>query len=421
MYILAIYRIITRTVWPLEYLYFLYRRLINKEDKQRFNERLGEASVKRPVGKLLWIHAASVGESLSIISLLNLIMQKFPNIKILITTGTVTSAKIIRQKLPISVIHQYIPIDNIRYVRKFLNYWNPYVSIWLESELWPNLIFETAKNCNMILLNARMSDISYNRWHKLPNFIRSLLEQFSVIIPQSKNDAEKFQNLGATKIMYLGNIKYSAAPLSLHQIELDKLQYMIKDRKFWVAASTHEGEEEKIADTHIKLKALYPDILTIIVPRHPERVHSIKKMLSTRKLTLVVRTSGEYIHDKTDVYLVDTLGELGLFYHLAEIALIGGSFITNGGGHNPIEAAYHKCAIIMGPHILNFSEICQTFKEREAILLLDGDQELIDTLVALFEDNDKRTCLATNAKNLVNEMSYISSNVLNYISPFLAR
>ncbi|AIL65810.1 3-deoxy-D-manno-octulosonic-acid transferase [Rickettsiales bacterium Ac37b] len=421
MYILIIYRIITFILRPVEYLYFLYRRLINKEDKKRFNERLGKASVKRPIGKLLWIHAASVGESLSVISLLNLIKEKFPDIKILITTGTVTSAAIIKQKLSTYIMHQYIPIDNIIYVRKFLNYWKPDLSIWLESELWPNLIFEAATSCNLILLNARMSETSYLRWLKLPKFIESLLGQFSIIIPQSKGDIEKFQNLGAKKTIYLGNIKYSALPLSFSEPELDKLKYMIKDRKFWVAASTHRGEEEKIANVHLKLKALYPGMLTIIIPRHPSRAEFIKEMLSAKELNVVVRTNNDEIKDNTDIYLVDTLGELGLFYHLTEIAFIGGSLITNGGGHNPIEAAHHNCAIIMGPYQLNFSEICQAFKEKEAILLLESEQELTSTLQMLFENSDNRLSLALAAKNLVNEMSDIVHNVLTHLSPWIEK
>lgn len=410
------YSVLTFLFSPIITLYLRYRLAKGKEDKARFRERLGHPSKKRPAGKLIWIHCASVGESFSVLPLINEIKEN-----ILITSGTVTSANILKNRLPDNVIHQYVPVDRLGGVKRFLNHWKPDLAIWVESELWPHLILNC--KCPMILLNGRMSEESYNKWQKMRSFINLLLSRFKIIFPQSKN--EKFRELGAENVKYIGNIKYAAPPLEYDEGELEKLKKEIGDRKVFLVVSTHEGEEIFIKLALTAIKKEFDDILIIIVPRHPERAGEIKKVFPDAVLRSqsesVFLSKEEMVEDKDEaqklardtsielstvpdvlkddsepdnVYIADTMGELGLFYKLCDVALIGGSLVPHGG-HNPLEAAKLNCAVIYGEFVDNFKEIYDELGE-SAIQVLD-ETSLSDTVVKLLKDEEYRKKITKEA------------------------
>jgi len=374
-----LYTLLTILFHPIISLYLRYRLYKGKEDKERFGERLGYSSIARPKGKLIWIHCASVGESISVLPLISRLKEN-----ILITTGTITSAKLLKDKLPQNAIHQYIPVDRVGGVNRFLNHWQPDLAVWVESELWPHLVLKA--KCPMILLNGRMSDDSYKKWKRFEPFINQLLQKFSVILPQSKN--EKFEDLGAENVKYIGNIKYSAPPLGYDERELAKLQNEIGERKVWLVASTHSGEEEIIKIAQAIIKKKYSDALTIIVPRHPNRAGDILKIFPEATLR------SQVLSISSNVYIADTMGEMGLFYQLADIAFIGGSLIPHGG-HNPLEPAKLNCAVIYGQYIDNFKEIYNELED--ATIKVNNAEELASAVIKLFDDEEYRQNLNKKA------------------------
>lgn len=421
---LKIYQTLTIILSPLIRIYLFRRKLRGKEDPARFNERLGKPTIQRPNGKLIWIHGASVGEAISILPLINLLSEKYQDAHFLITTGTVTSANLLENKLPPRTIHQYVPVDILPYVKRFLQHWQPDLALWVESELWPNLISEVGKICPLILINGRMSGESYIKWQNYSQFIKELLGNFSLLLAQSKADATRLDSLGAANIKYVGNIKYAAPELNYDEQKLAELKKQIGGRPLWVAASTHKvGDirEEKIAAlTHKKLKQKFPDLFTIIVPRHPARKDEILAEISNEGLLVALRSNGDIISDKTDIYLADTMGELGIFYRLSDIVFVGGS-IGPVGGHNPLEPANLKCAIIVGLQTFNFVEITNEFIEKNAIIVIKDENELADVVINLLNDKSKIISLANSALNLVQEKTDVMDKVLKEISPYMEK
>jgi len=379
-----LYAILTILLAPIIRLYLQYRLYKGKEDAGRFRERLGYASKPRPAGKLTWFHCASVGESISVLPLI----ERLSDTNILITSGTVTSAKLLEKEIAKrdgkTIIHQYVPVDTIFAVKRFLKHWQPDLAVWVESELWPNLVLQT--KCPMLLLNGRMSEKSYQKWRKMRPFIKSLLGKFTLVLPQTEH--EKFAELGAKNVRYIGNLKYTAPPLSYDEKELAKLQTQIGDKKIWVAASTHKGEEEIIKQTHEFIRKSYSDTLTIIIPRHPNRRNEIMAIFPDAGL----RSENSSI--KSDVYIADTMGELGLFYSLSDIAFVGGSLIPHGG-HNPLEPAKLHCAVITGKYVHNFNEIYAELGD--AVMYADDAKQLANTVIKLWKDEEYRAGQADKA------------------------
>ena len=383
--IIAIYHFLSFISAPA--LNFLLRKRVRagKEDAKRIDERRGLASKQRPDGVLIWFHAASVGEAQSVLSLID----KIKDDNILITTGTVTSAKMLKKKLPANAVHQYYPMDNPLWVRRFLDYWKVDKIIWVESELWPNMLKEIRKrNIPAYLINGRMSEKSYKRWKKIPKEANILLSSFKEIISQSHEDAKRLDALYGKKTHLFGNIKYLATPLPYNQNDLDNLSANIRGRKKWLYASTHKGEEEIAARIHAKLKNKYPDLLTIIIPRHPERSKDIVNSINNDKLEIALRSStGNNISLNTDIYIADSLGELGLFYKICDIAVIGRSLSNDGGGgHNPIEAAQLGCVIIHGKNVKNLQEIYDDFAQSNTSIQVDGEEDLYKWIDILLGD-----------------------------------
>jgi 3-deoxy-D-manno-octulosonic-acid transferase len=402
--ILKIYKILTQLSRPFIYIYLQKRLYSGKEDSARFHERFGHPSLLRPEGNLIWIHAASVGESISVLPMINKLVALKKKTNFLITTGTTSSAKLIASRLPERTFHQYVPIDQIASVQRFLNHWQPDLALWVESELWPNLVTEAAKCCKMVLLNGRMSNDSYKKWQRYKSLGNRLIGCFGLILAQSQHDAERFRGLGGQNVKYLGNIKFDSPALPADAQKIDALLAMIGQRPVWLAASTHANEEETIAGVHKKLKQIHPEILTIIAPRHPKRAEDIRSVIKSQGINVALRSQNEEINGLTDVYLADTLGELGIFYRLAPIVFIGGSLV-NHGGQNPLEAARLHCAIIYGPHMENFLEIKNEFEGRKASVLVEGTEDLHNIVAELITDQNKQRQLANAALELVNEKS----------------
>ncbi len=414
---IKIYRLITIIFAPLVRIYLFWRKKNDREDNIRFKERFGRPSMERPAGKLIWIHGASVGESLSIFPLIAILADKYPDVNFLITTGTVTSAKLIASRLPPKTIHQYVPVDILPYVTHFIKHWHPDLALWVESELWPNLITGISKNCPLIMINGRISPKSYASWQKYGSFIKEILKCFSLCLAQSQHDAQRLKDLGANNVKYSGNIKYDAPALPFDTEKLAQLTKLLSNRPCFIAASTHKNEEKIIAAVHAQLKAKYPALLTIIIPRHPTRCNEILEDISTYNLDVSVRSKGQLFNDKTDIYLADTMGELGIFYRLANIVFIGGSLVQHGG-QNPLEAARLGCAIITGPYTFNFVEIKREFDEKNAIITVNDAQSLAAAINDLLENTEKTANMIASAYELVNEKNGILKTVVEEISSY---
>ena len=393
-----------------------------KEDPDRLDERMGIPSTERPEGRLLWFHAASVGEAQSCLILMDSILKIQPDSNILITTGTVTSAKLMEKRLPKNAVHQYYPLDHPLWVQNFVSHWQPDLVIWMESELWPNMLSCLQNNdIPCALINARMSERSFRRWKKAKKSAKKLLNSFKVIVTQTQDAADYFKALGAENVHVGGNLKYSASPLPYDQNELRRLQTDIGNRPIWLYSSTHDGEEDIACRIQGHLSKSIPDLLTIIVPRHPERRDQIRKTLEKYNLPFTFRGSTLHLPKKEDqVYVVDTLGELGLFYRLSEIACIGRSLSTDGGGgHNPIEAAQLDCAILFGPHIQNQKALYADFHDTGSALKVNNEAELQSRIERLLQDPDGATALQNKAASLVQKKAKIIDNILTLLNPYL--
>jgi len=413
------YRTLTGLGAPFIGLYLLKRRAEGREDKTRFPERLGHASRPRPPGPLVWCHAASVGEAASVLALIDKLRFLYPHIHILVTTGTVTSARMLEGRLPIGAFHQYMPVDRARYVASFLDHWKPDFVILIESELWPNML--NALRARMIpaaLVNGRMSDRSFRRWYRFKGWAKELLGAFVICLTQTEDDRGRFVALGARPARCYDNIKYAANPLPVDETELARLRSAVGERPVWLLASSHRGEEEIACAAHKKLREMRPGLLTIIVPRHAVRGNEVAEIITESGLTCARRSKRENIEPGTDIYLADTMGELGLFYRLCRVALIGGSF-TGGGGHNPVEAAQLDCAIFFGPHMHNFSAMAREFVRGRAAVQLRHASEIPETVHRLFGVPEERRNYAATALRLAAEKRHVLDQVLEALTPWL--
>lgn len=413
------YKIITTCAAPLMPLWLKLRALRGKEDAGRINERFGTSSYGRPPGKLLWIHASSVGEANSVLALINQTKKRFPSLNILLTTGTVTSAALMKQRLPAGVLHQFAPIDTPQATERFMRHWLPDVVWFVESELWPNLI-DTAKRyfCLMALINARMSERSFHNWKKYQNVANALLSSFQLCFAQSEQDAGRLRALGARKVMVTGNLKYDAPLLPCDESELLTMKTALAGRTLWLAASTHPGEEKMVAEAHQKLSKMHPDLLTVIVPRHPERGDNIARELQAYG-GVALRSKKETITRDTAFYIADTLGELGLFYRLCEVAFMGGSLIKHGG-QNPLEPAQLACAILTGPHTHNFRDITIEMVAHRAVIVVKDAVQLATSLHDLLSNTARRSEYQANAKNFTTQKSGSSQFILDIFAPVFA-
>lgn len=413
---LSLYRMATTLGGPLIRLYLNKRLKRGKEDPNRFQERLGHASVARPDGPLLWLHAASVGESLSVLPLIERLHQDHPAWTVLVTTGTVTSARLMEERLPDGAIHQYVPVDRVGYVRRFLDHWQPNLALWVESEFWPNLVIETrARAVPMAVLNGRMSDASLQSWRKSRAMIGRLLAAFQVVMAQSERDGERFAELGAKQVQSPGNLKFASPPLPVNDRALETVLNHVGERPRWLAASTHAGEEAIAGAVHKNLKVTHPDLLTIIVPRHPERGTAVAAELATQGLSVALRSAKQDISVNTDIYVADTMGELGLFYRLCDVVFIGKT-LCGVGGQNPIEPAQLSCALLFGPEMSNFHDSSSKLVACEGARWVQ-DQETLQAAVKDLLDDDKTRIHAANAAlNMAAEEADVLDRVMQHLA-----
>ena len=332
----------------------------------------------RPEGELVWFHAASVGESLSLLELIRRMIEERPDLHVLVTTGTVSSAEVMQARLPQGAMHQFIPVDVLPWVRRFLDHWRPDLAVWTESELWPALIVETgARGIPMAIINARMSKTSHDRWRFLRGMARSLLERFVEAHVQDDLTAGYLRRLGlpGERLHVTGTLKEGAAALPADEAERQRLADHLAGRPTWLAASTHEGEEEVILQAHRQALRINPRLLLVVVPRHPHRGDAVARLIAEQSFRHARRSAGELPDPETAVYLADTMGELGLWYRLAPISFVGGS-LEPVGGHNPFEPAALGSVILHGPYVSNFSDIYQRLTEAKAARLVSSPDGL---------------------------------------------
>tara|TARA_R110001592_G_scaffold16881_14_gene71718 strand:+ start:6245 stop:7576 length:1332 start_codon:yes stop_codon:yes gene_type:complete len=418
----ALYKLLTYPAAPFLSLLLKRRCTIGKESRARYSEKRGITSRNRPKGKLLWIHGASVGEAQSALILIEHIQKHIPDLPILVTTGTLTSAHLMEDRLPHNAFHQFYPLDHPTWVKRFLDHWNPDAVIWMESELWPNMLHQIkGRAIPSALVNARMSSKSFRSWKRLSSLARSTLSTFDMVLCQTDKEKQCFDKLGARNTITTDNLKYSAQPLTFNKGYLNQLKESCQDKRIWLYASTHAGEERIAHDIHIKLKQDIPDLLTIIVPRHPERRHDIQKECDTFNLKTTYRGEQKNLpKSDDDIYIADTLGELGLLYQLSPIACIGRSLSDDGGGgHNPIEAAQMGCGVIHGQHIQNLQPIYDEMNQHSAALSLKDENALYDALKSLFENEHKLKTLQENGRTFSKAKTGVIDRVMKEIEPLL--
>ena len=411
-----LYLALTRRAEPLLGWWLRQRAAAGKELPERLPERMGVPGRKRPRGRLVWLHGASVGESVSVLPLIDHILASDPACHVMITTGTVTSAKIMAQRLPERAFHQFVPLDQPGWVERFLDHWRPDLALWIESELWPNLLAGIAKRkIPAALINGRLSERSARGWGRAPALARRMLGSFRLILAQSAGDAERLGRFAdPARIAAPGNLKFAGPPLPVDPQAEAALRAAIGGRPCWLLASSHPGEEAMAAEAHQRLRDLFPGLLTIIVPRHPERGPQIAAELGAG---VAVRSAGALPAAGDEIYLGDTLGELGLFYRIAPLAVMGGSLVAHGG-QNPIEPAKLGRAVLAGPHMENFRAVAAALEEAGALRRF-AKHGLGSAVGALLADPPARAALATAAARAAEAEAGVLARVTAALDPLL--
>ena len=418
---LSLYRLLGYAAGPIVRAHLRRRAANGREDPNRVGERQGVPGAQRPAGTYVWIHGASVGESLSALPLIERIRRDWPTLRVLVTTGTVTSARLMKDRLPDGVLHQYIPVDLPGAVGRFFDYWKPTLGLVIESELWPNLLsLAKARGINLVLVNGRMSATSFAGWRRFRPLAAQLLSSFDLVLAQSEEDQVRFQDLGAQDVCCHGNLKFAAAPLSADAGQLRDLQALLGERPRWLATSTHPGEEEIIARVHAELTPKHHGLLTIVAPRHPNRGRDIVVRLRAAGHNVARRGAGETLTDATDIYVADTIGELGLWYQLCEIVLIGGSLVPKGG-QNALEPARLGCAIICGAHMSNFRRIADSMAKARALRRVTDEADLAATVAELLDNTATREALATAAAAFAAAEAGVLDDIVAALAPHLDR
>lgn len=414
---LRVYRGLSSVAAPLAPALIRQRLKRGKEDPARTNERRGISHDSRPQGPLVWIHGASVGEVLAAAALIERLRAL--NIRILVTSGTVTSAAIVARRFPPDVIHQYVPYDAPRFVERFLDHWRPSLALFIESDLWPNLILTgAARRLPMVLINGRMSQRSFPRWQRMARSISALLGSFELCLTQSRLDAERFAALGGRNVSTTGNLKLDVPAPPADPARLERLAAMTRGRPVIVAASTHPGEEEILIAAHKSLAGFFPSLLTVIVPRHPNRGPAVAELVANAGLQPALRSREEQPVAATDIYVADTMGELGLFYRVAPIVFMGGSLVAHGG-QNPIEAIKLGAAIVHGPHVFNFGDVYEALDSAGGARVADGREALVRQLGQLLADADARGALVDAGERVVAELGGALDRTLAALEPYL--
>ena len=416
---LRLYRGLTGMAAPLAGPLLNWRLKRGKEDVQRMGERRGIPSLPRPPGPLIWVHAASVGEFLSVLSLLERIRAR--GIGVLLTSGTVTAARIAEQRMPEGVLHQFVPLDVPVFVESFFDHWRPNLALIAESEFWPNLITEgRRRGVPFVLVNGRLSDRSYGRWRMARGTAKALLSQIDLCLAQETEIADRLEQLGAKQVITTGNLKFDTPPPPAEPAQLSAIERSMRNRPILLAASTHPGEEAIIIDAHLRVRRLVPSLLTVIAPRHPERGAQVVDLAEEMGAVPVMRSRGHVPDRGTEIYVADTIGELGLFYRVAPIVFMGGSLVRHGG-QNPIEPAKLDRAILHGPHVGNFSAIyAQLNRNRGAATVTDAES-LAKSIALLLDDAELVRSMAASAHATVDKLGGALDRTVKAIEPYLVQ
>jgi len=414
---LRVYRKLSTAMVPLAPALIKRRLKQGKEDPERVDERRGLSPDTRPHGPLVWIHGASVGEVLAAAALIERLRAL--NLRILLTSGTVTSAAIVAKRFPADIIHQYVPYDSPRYVTRFLDHWRPSLALFIESDLWPNLILSSAaRRLPMVLINGRMSQRSFPRWRRVSNTISALLGRFEVCLAQSETDAERFTALGSRNVVTTGNLKLDVPAPPADPAKLEKLMALTRGRPVIVAASTHPGEEEILLEAHKTLVGFFPGLLSVIVPRHPDRGAAVASLVAASGLRAALRSREELPTATSDIYVADTMGELGLFYRFAPIVFMGGSLVAHGG-QNPIEAVKLGASIVHGPHVFNFGDVYEALDQAGGARQADTQESLVKQLGQLLADPQAREICVAASERVVEQLGGALERTLTALEPYL--
>lgn len=410
------YRLAGIFAYPMAGTYLGCRAMKGKEDRARRLERLGYASAARPFGPLVWVHAASVGETISIMPMIRELRRR--EIHVLLTTGTVTSANLVQSRLADEVIHQYVPIDVKFPIKRFISYWRPDACITAESEIWPTTIHELARrHIPQIRVNARISDRSFSRWSNRPAVAEAIFGKMALVVAQSDLDAERFRDLGAWPVTVSGNLKSDTDPPPCDEALLERFRAEIGDRPTWSAISTFEGEEKMAAVVH---RALNPKNgqLTILVPRHPDRADAIEEMLKAEGLKVARRSRNDAITAETDVFLGDSIGEMGLYLRLTEIAFVGRS-LAGEGGQNPLEPAMLGCAVLAGPHVQNFRDVYQHLVRKGGARIVKDVEMLAKAVHYLLINDLARVKMIDAGSDAMDEMRGALCKTVKALEPYI--
>ena len=413
------YRVLTAALTPLSGLLLARRLKRGKEHPERLAERRGIASLPRPAEPLVWVHGASVGELVAALPIVERLRAR--DFAVLVTSGTVTSAERASQQLPAGAFHQFIPLDSPFFVARFLDYWRPELALFVESDLWPNLILGAAeRRIPLILLNGRLSKRSFERWRRAPATIEALLARFDLCLVRSAEDATRFGALGAPRISTTGNLKLDVPPLSADPNTLASLKMAVAGRPVVVAASTHPDEESAVVEAHRRLRLEFPRLLTIIAPRHPERGAEVAGIATGCGLNAAQRSHGTLPNAATEIYVCDTLGELGLIYRLASVVFMGGSLVPHGG-QNPIEPIKLGAAVVHGPHVANFADLYRALDQAARADPVTDPDTLTARLAELLTDAPARARLAAAGRRTVDALAGAVDRSMAAIEPYLVQ
>lgn len=414
----CLYHGLTRFAGPAVVRLLDRRAARGKEDPARRHERLGRPDRARPPGGLVWIHAASVGESLAVLPLVDRLLAADAGLSVMVTTGTVTSADLMARRLPgPRAFHQYVPVDLPAAVQGFLAHWRPDLVLWIESEFWPNLLGALRRRAiPCALVNARLSAKSFNNWRRVPGTARRLLSVFRMALAQTAVEADRLRLLGIADSRAIGNLKYASAPLPVDKAALAALTATIGPRPVWCVASSHPGEEAMVIAALPALRERVPDALLLLAPRHPNRGAEVAALLTAANVPFARRSQGALPAPGDAAYLVDTLGEMGLVFRLAPVTVMGGSFAPIGG-HNPIEPALLDSAVIHGPHMGNFAEIQADLQAAGGLLPLDGPDRIADAVADLLTQPDRRRAQAAAARAVALRNAGALDAVMDALAP----
>lgn len=419
---LRLYKLLNFIASPVLFSLIFIRLLKGKESKLRFKERFGIASFKRrPKGKLIWFHATSVGEVVAVLPVLEAITsdKRFDG-TVLLTSTTLGSLRLLEKRsLPGKVIHQLYPIDNHFTVKKFIGFWKPDLSVFIESEFWPCALSKAAAVGKVISLNTSISDRSFKHWMVMKSFASQVFAKVDQFFPKSITDLQRLEKFGLHNAQHIGNLKYSSPLLPFNKKELDSLRKSADGRKIVLFASTHPGEDELAIEAFNALKRRHPALLFILVPRHPVRTADIGILLKEASLPFVLRSSSRNkIPPEVSFYIVDTIGETGLFFALSPITVMGGSF-AKIGGHNLIEPARLKSVVISGPHTHKFKDIIEEFKESKAACFANDNKECITLIKDLLGNQDLLKMYRKNAAGLLASKNDIMKQVTDTLIAYI--